>query len=42
MIALGFDPGLATTGYGVVKKINSRYYHIASWNYPNTINKVYS
>ncbi|HOK10199.1 MAG TPA: crossover junction endodeoxyribonuclease RuvC [Candidatus Hydrogenedens sp.] len=29
MIALGFDPGLATTGYGLVEKKSSRYYHVA-------------
>lgn len=29
MIALGFDPGLATTGYGVIKENKSRYYHLA-------------
>ncbi|MGC8739228.1 MAG: crossover junction endodeoxyribonuclease RuvC [Candidatus Hydrogenedens sp.] len=29
MIALGFDPGLATTGYGLVHKKGSRYFHIS-------------
>lgn len=28
MIALGFDPGLATTGYGLIHKKSSRYFHI--------------
>ncbi len=29
MIALGFDPGIATTGYGVVEGRNNRLRHIA-------------
>ncbi len=29
MIALGFDPGLSTTGYGLVKKEGSRYFYIS-------------
>ncbi|HOQ32695.1 MAG TPA: crossover junction endodeoxyribonuclease RuvC [Candidatus Hydrogenedens sp.] len=29
MIALGFDPGLATTGYGLVRKEGSRYFYIS-------------
>ncbi|MCX8064374.1 MAG: crossover junction endodeoxyribonuclease RuvC [Candidatus Hydrogenedentes bacterium] len=28
MIAIGIDPGTATTGFGVVKEYNSRLYHI--------------
>lgn len=28
MFALGFDPGLATTGYGLIHKKGSRYFHI--------------
>ncbi len=28
MIALGFDPGLATTGYGIIHKKSSKYFYI--------------